>query len=210
LAFHVLLILQRVNNPEKKRPPRNNQQSNNDEKHIRSNRGGFRSRSFKLRLFCQQVSATQITGSIIMSVLAMASGDSGSGTTTISFTNPGWTVLTGIGDYSSVTFGTPATLTAFSFTGTRTALPSLGLLCQNGPLRSGNTYSFTSSRNQWDNDQRYHGHFGSGIAHITGFDDTPASWALEALKQLRVQSFSLYDHGCTGWGSAVSLLGMRW
>jgi len=162
-------------------------------------------------LFCQQVSATQITGSIIMSGTAMASGDSGSGTTTISFTNPGWTVLTGIGDYSSVTFGTPATLTAFSFTGTGTGATLSGPVMPEWTFTfGGNTYSFDLlSLISGTTTSGTMAISGSGIAHITGFDDTPASWALEGSGSNYV--FNLSASTTTAvpdGGSAVSLLGI--
>jgi hypothetical protein len=162
-------------------------------------------------LFCQQAGAVQISGSVIFGGTAMASGPSGTGTTTISFTNPGWTVLTGIGDYSSVTFGTPTTLNAFSFTGTGTGASLSGPVIPEWTFTFGTrTYSFdllalvsgttTSSTMAIS---------GSGIAHITGFDDTPASWALEGSGEnftfnLSASTTTAVPDG----GSAVSLLGI--
>src|SRR5438552_18101936 len=50
-------------------------------------------------LFCQQAQA--ITGDIVFTGKAKASGASGAGTTTISFKNP-WHVFAGTGDYSEI------------------------------------------------------------------------------------------------------------
>jgi hypothetical protein len=94
-------------------------------------------------LFCQQAGANQISGSVLFNGAAMASGDSGPRTTTISFANPSWTVVSGFGDYS--TFGTPATFTAFSFTGTGTGATLSGPGMQQGTFTFGTpalTFSF--------------------------------------------------------------------
>jgi hypothetical protein len=165
-------------------------------------------------LFCQQAGANQINGSVLFSGAATVSGDSGPGTTTISFTNPSWTVVSGLGDYS--TFGTPTTFTAFSFTGTGTGATLSGPGMPQGTFTFGTptlTYSFdllalvsgtTTSGTMAIS--------GTGIAHITGFDDMPASWALEGSGH--DFTFDLSGSSTTppattpDGGSAVSLLGI--
>ena len=122
-------------------------------------------------LFCQQANAIPITGSIIFAGPATASGPSGVGTTTISFTNP-WTTVTGIGSYSSVTSGTPTTLTAFSFVGTgTTAMLSAPVMPEWTFTFGGNTYSFDLlSLSSGTTTSGSMAISGTGIAHITGFD----------------------------------------
>jgi len=130
-------------------------------------------------LFSEHAGASQIEGSASFSGAVATAGDSSSGTTTISFVNPGWTVVSGLGNY--VMSGTSATFTAFSFTGTGTGVTLSGSGIPEGTFTLGTrTYSFellalvsatTTSGGMFI--------YGAGIAHITGFDDTPVSWALE-------------------------------
>ena len=167
-------------------------------------------------LFCQQAGANQINGSVSFSGAATASGDSGPGTTTISFTNPSWTVVSGLGDYS--TFGTPATFTAFSFTGTGTGATLSGPGIPQGTFTFGTpalTYSFDLLA--LVNGTTASGTIaisGTGIAHITGFDDMPASWALEGsghdftFDLLAFTTRPAPGPGTPDGGSAASLLGI--
>jgi hypothetical protein len=166
-------------------------------------------------LFCQQAGANQINGSVLFSGAATVSGDSGPGTTTISFANPSWTVVSGLGNYS--TFGTPATFTSFSFTGSGTGATLSGPGIPQGTFTVGTlTYSFdllalvngiTTSGTMAIS--------GTGIAHITGLDDTPISWTLAGSENNF--TFDLSGSGTTPpgpgvpapeGGSAVSLLGI--
>jgi len=164
-------------------------------------------------LFCQQANAIPITGSIIFAGPATASGPSGVGTTTISFTNP-WTTVTGIGSYSSVTSGTPTTLTAFSFVGTgTTAMLSAPVMPEWTFTFGGNTYSFDLlSLSSGTTTSGSMAISGTGIAHITGFDATPASWAMEGAGQNFTYDLSSSTTASIGsipdGGSAVSLLGI--
>jgi hypothetical protein len=165
-------------------------------------------------LFCQQAGANQINGSVLFSGAATVSGGSGPGTTTISFANPSWTVVSGLGNYS--TFGTPATFTSFSFTGTGTGATLSGPGIPQGTFTLGTlTYSFdllalvngiTTSGTMALS--------GTGIAHITGLDDTPISWTLAGSGNNFTFDLSGSNTTPSGpttvpeGGSAVSLLGM--
>jgi hypothetical protein len=163
-------------------------------------------------LFCQQAGANQINGSVLFSGAATVSGDSGPGTTTISFANPSWTVVSGLGDYS--TFGTPATFTVFSFTGTGAGATLSGPGIPQGTFTFGTlTYSFDLlalvSGTTTGGTMAISG---TGIAHITGFDDMPASWVLAGSGH--DFTFDLSGSSTTppattpDGGSAVSLLGI--
>src|ERR1700688_275700 len=166
-------------------------------------------------LLCQQAGANQINGSVLFSGAATVSGDSGPGTTTISFANPSWTVVSGLGNYS--TFGTPATFTSFSFTGTGTGATLSGPGIPQGTFTFGTlTYSFdllalvngiTTSGTMAIS--------GTGIAHITGLDDTPISWTLAGSANDFTFDLSGSNTPPPGpgvpapeGGSAVSLLGI--
>src|SRR5450755_524604 len=70
-------------------------------------------------LFCQQAKA--LSGEIEFFGKARASGPSTGGLVTISFTNPGWKVLSGTDGYAAVPFGTAAHFNNFSFTGDGTS-----------------------------------------------------------------------------------------
>jgi hypothetical protein len=134
-------------------------------------------------LFCQQAGANQINGSLLFRGTVAASGDRGSDRTTVSFVNPGWTVVGGLGNY--VVSGTSATFTAFSFTGNGTGVTLSGSGITEGTFTFGTlTYSFELlalvSATTTDDSVTISG---TGIAHITGFDDTPASWILQGSGQ---------------------------
>jgi hypothetical protein len=133
-------------------------------------------------LLCHQTQADpSITGAIEFFGSSTASGASGTGlTTTISFTNP-WHSLATTGSYNGVLTGTDTTFNGFSFMNDGAAASLIG---NDSPLWTfnfgGNTYSF-------DLDALTNGHVesgamaftGIGIAHITGFADTAASFALQ-------------------------------
>jgi VPDSG-CTERM motif len=165
-------------------------------------------------LFCHQAGANQINGSVLFSGTAAASGDSGSGTTTISFTNPSWTVVSGLGNYS--TFGTPAIFTAFSFTGTGTGATLSGPGVPQGTFTFGTpTLTFSFDLLALVSGTTTSGMMaisGTGIAHITGFDDMPASWALEGSGHDFTFDLSASTTppapGTPDGGSAASLLGI--
>jgi hypothetical protein len=133
-------------------------------------------------LLCQQTQGQGITGAIEFFGSSTASGASGTGlTTTISFTNP-WHTLATTGSYNGVLTGTDTTFNGFSFMNDGTAAT---LLVPDVPIWTfnfgGNTYSF-------DLNALTSGHVepgamaftGTGIAHITGFADSSASFALQA------------------------------
>lgn len=133
-------------------------------------------------LLCQQTQAQAITGAIEFFGSSTASGASGTGlTTTISFSNP-WHSLATTGSYNGVLTGTDTTFNGFSFMNDGAAATLVG--GTDSPIWTfnfgGNTYSF-------DLDTLTNGHVesgamaftGTGIAHITGFADTPASFALQ-------------------------------
>ena len=134
-------------------------------------------------LFSEHAGASQIEGSASFSGAVATTGDTSSGTTTISFVNPGWTVVSGLGNY--VMSGTSATFTAFSFTGTGTGVTLSESGIPEGTFTLGTrTYSFELlalvSATATSGGMSI---YGTGIAHITGFDDTPASWLLEGSGQ---------------------------
>jgi hypothetical protein len=131
-------------------------------------------------LLCQQTQADPATGAIEFTGSATASGPSGGTPVTISFANP-WQTFAGTGSYATVPQGTATTFNDFTFTGDGAAAM---LLAPDAPIWtftiSGTTYSF-------DLLALTNGHVesgamafsGTGIAHITGFDPTPASFALQ-------------------------------
>jgi hypothetical protein len=90
-------------------------------------------------------------------------------------------VLQGTGDYAGVPFGTDTTFTNFSFTGDGSSATLTGNVI---PLWS---FTFNGLTYSFDLLQLTNGHTepgsmsfaGSGIAHITGSADTPASFSLQ-------------------------------
>ena len=131
-------------------------------------------------LLCQQTQADPATGAIEFFGSATASGPSGGTPVTIDFLN-GWQTLAGTGSYGTVPPGTATTFNDFTFVGDGVAAM---LLAPDTPIWTftvgGTTYSF-------DLLALTNGHVesgamafsGTGIAHITGFDPTPASFALQ-------------------------------
>lgn len=131
-------------------------------------------------VLCQQSQAAPINGAIAFFGGATASGPSGIPVTTVHFSNP-WQSLAGTLDYASIPFGTPATFNDFSFTGDGAAATLVG---PDTPLWS---FSFGGLTYSFDLLTLTNGHTeagsmsfsGSGIAHITGFTDTFATFGLQ-------------------------------
>jgi len=130
-------------------------------------------------LLCQQTQADPVTGAIEFFGSASASGPSGP-PDTIHFTNP-WHTLAATGSYAVVLTGTDTTFNDFTFTGDGSAatlvLPDMPVWTFTvGPT----TYSFDLlALTNGHVDAGSMAFTGTGIAHITGFDDTPASFALQ-------------------------------
>jgi hypothetical protein len=130
-------------------------------------------------LLCQQTQAAPISGAIEFFGSASASGPSGP-PDTIHFTNP-WHTLATTGSYNGVLTGTDTTFNDFSFIGDGAAATLLG---PDTPIW---TFTFGGSTYSFDLLALTNGHVeagsmaftGTGIAHITGFDATPASFALQ-------------------------------
>jgi hypothetical protein len=130
----------------------------------------------------QAVPAT-ITGGISF-FFGGGTASSAAGTTTISFDN-NQTVVGGTGDYLGVPFGTPATFTSVSYTGTGAGAKLTGPILPEWTLTlaDGTTYSFDLL--SLDNGDTGIGQFsastvisGTGVAHITGKTPTTANWNL--------------------------------
>ena len=128
-------------------------------------------------LFCEQAHA--VSGSVLFSGGASASGASGAGTTTITFANP-WTVIGADGDYTG-TEGSLAIFTNFSFTGTGTGATLIGTVIPEWTFSfGGNTYSFDLlSLLSGTTTTGSIALSGTGIAYINGGDATAANWSLE-------------------------------
>lgn len=132
-------------------------------------------------LLSQQAQAAPISGAIEFTGSASASGPSGGGTVTVTFDDP-WHVLTGIGpNYSAVPSGTAATFMGFEFMGDGTGAH---LVTPDTPIW---TFTLGATTYSFDFLAMTNGHVesgsmsfsGTGIAHITGFDPTPASIAIQ-------------------------------
>jgi hypothetical protein len=130
-------------------------------------------------LLCQQAHAAPISGAIEFFGPATASGPSGP-PDTIHFIDP-WHVLFGTGTYAGVPTGTPTTFADFTFIGDgSTAM----LLAPDTPIW---TFTIGGTVFSFDFLVMTNGHVesgamsfsGSGIAHVTGFDPTPASIAIQ-------------------------------
>ena len=130
-------------------------------------------------LFCQQTQAVSITGSIEFFGSSVASGPSGP-PDTIHFIDP-WHSVAATGGYSGVLTGTNTTFNDFTFIGDGTAATLIGTDSPIWTFTLGaTTYSFDLlALTTGHVDAGSMGFSGTGIAHITGFADTPASFALE-------------------------------
>lgn len=131
-------------------------------------------------ILCQQTQAVPITGDIEFFGNATASGPSGALPTTINFGNP-WHSLAGTDSYAGVPFGTPTTFNSFSFIGDGIAASLIG---PDTPLWTfavgAVTYSFDLlNLTNAHTDAGSMAFTGEGIAHITGFDDTFATFGLQ-------------------------------
>ncbi|HEV3148919.1 MAG TPA: PEP-CTERM sorting domain-containing protein [Chthoniobacterales bacterium] len=130
-------------------------------------------------LLCQQAQAAPITGAVEFSGSATASGPSGP-PDTIHFLDP-WHTVAGIGSYAAVPFGTATTFGDFTFIGDGSAAT---LVLPDIPAW---TFTIGATTYSFDLLALTNGHVdagsmaftGTGIAHITGFADTPASFALQ-------------------------------
>jgi hypothetical protein len=130
-------------------------------------------------LFCQQTQAVPITGAIEFFGSSTASGPSGP-PDTIHFVDP-WHSVAATGSYAVVLTGTNTTFNDFTFIGDGVAATLIGT---DSPLWTftigATTYSFDLlALTDGHVDAGSMGFTGSGIAHITGFDDTPVSFALQ-------------------------------
>jgi len=131
-------------------------------------------------LLCQQMQATPISGSIEFRGSATASGPSGGTPDTISFNDP-WFTVAGTGSYSSVPSGTATMFNNFTFIGDGTMA---SLVTPDMPIW---TFTIGATTYSFDLLALTNGHVdagsmaftGTGIAHITGFDDIPACFALQ-------------------------------
>jgi hypothetical protein len=130
-------------------------------------------------LLCQQTQAAPITGAVEFFGSASASGPSGP-PDTIHFTNP-WHTLAATGSYAVVLTGTDTTFNDFTFTGDGSAATLMGTDSPVWTFTVGpTTYSFDLlALTNGHVDAGSMAFTGSGIAHITGFDATPASFALQ-------------------------------
>ena len=163
-------------------------------------------------LLAQQAHA--FSGTVEFTGSASASGASGAGTTTITFSNP-WHVTTDPnaapdGAYTG-TAGTAATMFSFSFTGDgATATLTAPVTPMWSFVFGGNTYTFNL-------DALSNGHVqsgsmsfsGTGFAFINGADATSASWSLQGSSSggftFRLSSSTT---AAPDGGSAVALLGL--
>ena len=160
-------------------------------------------------LFCQQAHA--FNGSVSFFGAAHANHkSSGSGTTALFFTNPGWSVIAGDGAYTG-TVGSAAHFTNFSFTGTGLGAVLTGPVTPQWTFSSGgNTYTFdllaltdgtiTAGTMSLS---------GTGIAYINGGDPSAAVWALQGSGGKFTFKFSSSTTTAVpDGGSAVALLGI--
>ena len=130
-------------------------------------------------LLCQQTQAAPISGAIEFGGSAIASGLSGP-PCTIHFLDP-WHSLAGVGTYAVVPFNTPATFNDFTFIGDGTAA------MLTAPDMPAWTFTIGTTTYSFDLLALTEGHVipgsmaisGTGIAHVTGFDATPATFALQ-------------------------------
>jgi hypothetical protein len=130
-------------------------------------------------LLFPQAQAAPISGAIEFTGSASASGPSGP-PTTIHF-DANWAVLVGTGTYMGIAPGTSATFNDFTFTGDGSAAM---LTAPDSPIW---TFTLGATTYSFDFLAMTNGHTesgsmafsGTGIAHVTGFDPTPASIAIQ-------------------------------
>lgn len=163
-------------------------------------------------LSCQQIEATRISGSIEFVGSATASGPSGGSPDTIQFLNP-WHTLIGIGSYATVPSATATMFNNFTFIGDGSAAM---LLAPDMPIWTftigGTTYSFDLlALTNGHVDQGSMSFSGTGIAHITGFDDIPASFALQGAGtnfEFTLSSSTTSTNSTPDGGTTLALLGL--
>ena len=131
-------------------------------------------------LLCQQAQAAPITGAVQFFGSATASGPSPGSPVTVSFSNP-WHSLAATGSYSVILTGTDFTFNDFAFTGDGSTAT---LTAPDMPIWTrtigATTYSFDLLfLTNGHTESGAMAFSGTGIAHITGMDDTPASFALQ-------------------------------
>ena len=151
--------------------------------------------------------AYAFTGSIQFN--GSMSGASKKGTTTISFTNP-WTVANSDGAYTGLN-GSSATFNGFSYTGTGTSATLTAAVVPQWTFTvGGTTYSFdlNALTNAVLSSTAFNA-AGTGVAHITGVGDSPATWALQGTGTKFTFTFSSSTTTAVpDGGSAVALLGI--
>lgn len=162
-------------------------------------------------LMSQQAQAVTINGTIGFFGSASASGASGP-PTTVSFTNP-WTGFGGTGDYFGT--GTPlTTFSSFNFTGDGAAAvlsaPATPLWTFTIGLT---TYSFDLlTLTNGHTDAGSMSFSGTGVAHITGFEDTIATFGLSGsggvFNFFATSTTTAAGTGVPDGGSAIALLGI--
>jgi hypothetical protein len=170
--------------------------------------------SLSCGVFCDQAQAipSPINGSIEFFGKATPSGSSPGSPISVVFTNP-WHSLAGIGDYAGVPFGTAATFTNFSFTGDGTGATL------SAPVPALWSFSFGGISYSLDLLSLSNGHSssgsmafsGSGTARATGFEDTPASWALQGAGQnfvFTLSSSTTTAAGVPEGGTTAGLFGI--
>jgi hypothetical protein len=127
-----------------------------------------------------QTEATPITGSIEFAGSTTASGPSGGAPVTMHFIDP-WQTVAGSGSYAGIPAETATMFNDLSFIGDGIAATLLG---PDMPIW---TFTIGATTYSFDLAALTNGHVGAGmmdfsgtgIAHITGFDDIPASFALQ-------------------------------
>jgi hypothetical protein len=131
-------------------------------------------------LLFPQAYAAPISGAIEFFGSGSASGPSGNNPVTIHFDNP-WHSLAATGTYSVILTGTDFTFNDFTFIGDGSAAMLQAPVIPQWTRTIGpTTYSFDLlALTNGHVDAGSMSFSGTGIAHVTGFDPTPASWALQ-------------------------------
>jgi VPDSG-CTERM motif len=160
-------------------------------------------------VFCQQAQA--FSGEIQFGGKAQASGSSCTACdTTITFTNPGWTVIGANGDYSG-TEGSATTFNGFSFTGDGVSATLDAAVTPQWTFMSGGvTYSFDLNALTSAHVQPGSMAFtGTGEAFVNGNSVGDATWSLQGSSSGFVFRLASSTTAVTpDGGSAVALLGI--
>jgi hypothetical protein len=157
--------------------------------------------------------ATTINGSVLLHGTGSVSVSAGFTTFT---PNNDWKVLAGDDDYSTVLSGTAVSKLPVKYTGTGTGATLVAPVVPEWKFTfAGKIYSFDLT--SLDNglfvagSPNNFGMSGSGVAHITGFDDTVASWSLEGTGSgfnFKFASESTTALGVPDGGATAMLLGV--